>query len=283
MDKKLEQSKNLPVFLKWAGGKSQILDELVKRFPKKFNRYFEPFVGAGTVFFYIKKFNKVEKCFISDINEELINVFKVVKKRPNELIDELKIHKENYQKDKKNYYYHVRKMKPIDLSDVENAARFIFLNKTCWNGLYRVNSKGKFNVPMGGYKNPRIFDIKEIKQASHLLRNVSIRKSDFSSVLKSAKDGDFIYFDPPYQPISKTSSFTSYTKNAFDEEDQKKLAEVFQKLAKKGCLVMLSNSDSELIRKLYKYFKIHVVKARRIINCQGDKRGPINELVITNY
>lgn len=274
-------------FLKWAGGKGQLIHELRKNLPTKFNNYYEPFAGGASLFFFIKKNLPDKKCTISDINEELISSFKVVKYNLKELIQELKKLRENYDKKGVRYYYEVRDLiKDVEkLSDIEKAARFIFLNKTCWNGLYRVNSEGKFNVPSGKYKNPKIFDEKNLREVRKLLIDTKIMKADFSVILKLAKKGDFIYFDPPYFPISKTSCFTDYTKSGFNEEDQKKLGKIFKKLDRRGCFIMLSNSDTKLIRELYKDYKkyIRVVHARRAINRIGSKRGPINELIIRNY
>lgn len=272
-------------FLKWAGGKGQLIHRLDSFIPQKFHSYYEPFSGGASLFFHIKKKKFPDKkCIISDTNEELINSFRVVKYHLNELIEELKKHRENYDMKGEDYYYEVRnKIKPDRLSNIQRAARFIFLNKTCWNGLYRVNSKGEFNVPSGKYQNPKIFDEKNLKQVRKLLKNTKIKILDFSEVLKFAKKEDFIYFDPPYLPVSKTSKFTDYTKSGFNEEDQKRLADVFQKLDKKGCFVMLSNSDTKLIRDLYKNFEIENVDARRMINCKKDGRGKINELLIKNY
>jgi DNA adenine methylase len=270
----------VPTFLKWAGGKSQLIEQYKKYFPKKFNRYFEPFLGSGAIFFFVKKHFNPKEVFLSDNNEELINTFIVVRDKVEELIESLKERKKHHNKE---YFYEVRREKPKELSDIERASRFIYLNKTCFNGLYRVNSKGEFNVPLGDYKNPSIFDEKVLREASKLLKNVEIGTLPFENVLNEAKKGDFIYFDPPYFPISKTSSFTSYTKDTFLEKEQKELAGTFKELHKRGCFVMLSNSNSHFIKELYKDFCIHIIKARRAISCIGTKRGKINELLITNY
>lgn len=286
---KLEStSKNIDMhggisFLKWAGGKGQIMTELEKFIPHEFNNYFEPFVGGGSLFFHIKKKYPNKKAIISDINEELINSYLVIKYHLKKIIEELKKHKENYDKKGIKYYYKIRKVKPKTLSAVERAARFIFLNKTCWNGLFRVNSKEEFNVPAGKYKKPQIFDEERLKLIRKLLKNTIIKVSDFSEVIKFARVGDFIYFDPPYYPISKTSKFTDYTKSGFKEKDQKNLARVFRELDNRGCFVLLSNSDAKFIRNLYRDFKIKSIMVKRMINCIGSKRGPVNELLITNY
>jgi len=267
----------IPKFVKWAGGKGQLLEQFEPLLPKKFNRYIEPFVGSGAVFFYIiQKYNPKE-IIISDINEELINAYEIIKTDAERLIVELKQHKEYHLAEGKKYFLTIRATNPKDLPDLERAARFIYLNKTCFNGLYRVNSKGKFNVPMGSYKNPDIVQEDRIRQVSNLLKKVTIKVMSFEKVLDIAKKNDFVYFDPPYYPLKKGTSFTTYTKNDFLEID------VFSKLDKKGCLVMESNSDTKFIKDLYTKYNIHFVKATRMINCNGDKRGKINEIVITNY
>jgi DNA adenine methylase len=276
---------NLPTFIKWAGGKKQLLPEIEKRIPNKFNNYFEPFVGGGAVMFLVASKLNPKKIIISDINKELIITYKIVKERPNELIELLKKHKKNHDK---NYYYEIRELgnnPENNLSDLEIAGRFIYLNKTCFNGLYRVNSKGSFNVPIGSYKNPNIVPKEDILNASKLLQKDDIKAMSFENVINYAKNGDFVYFDPPYLPLSKTSSFTSYTKNSFSKDDHKKLSDVFKKLDKIGCFVMLSNSYHPYIEKLYSgfNFNIETVKASRAINCNGSGRGKINELLITNY
>lgn len=271
---------DLPIFVKWAGGKSQLIKQFKPLFPHGFGNYFEPFIGAGAVFFYVRKNLRPKKMILSDTNRELINCFKMVKGRPKELLASLEQHKKNNSKE---YFYEVRKLNPKNLNDVERASRFIYLNKTCFNGLYRVNSKGQFNVPFGKYKNPKIADHKSILEANRLLKGVVIKIISFEKVVESAKERDFVYFDPPYLPISKTSSFTSYTKDSFGEREQRKLAEVFRKLDERGCFVMLSNSNHPLIRELYKGYDIKTVKARRAISCIGAKRGEIKEVVVRNY
>jgi len=270
--------KNNGTFVKWAGGKSQIVEKYSPYFPDKIERYFEPFLGSGAVFFFVKKNFNPKEIYLSDINKDLIITFKVVRGKVEELIEDLKRRKKLHSKE---YFYKVRKEKPT--SYIERASRLIYLNKTCYNGLYRVNSKGEFNVPFGEYKNPQIFDEKILREASKKLRGVKLKVMSFGKILDLAKQGDFIYFDPPYLPISKTSSFTSYTKDVFLEEEHQKLAQLFRNLDKKGCFVMLSNSDHPVIRKLYNGFNINVIKARRAINREAKKRGPINELLITNY
>jgi len=273
----------IPKFVKWAGGKGQLLEQFEPLFPKKFTRYLEPFVGSGAVFFYIIQKFKPEEIIISDINEELINVYNIVKNDVERLIVELKQHKEYHVLEGKKYYLTIRATDPTGLPDLERAARFIYLNKTCFNGLYRVNLKGKFNVPMGAYKNPDIVQEDKLRLASKLLKDVIIKVMSFEKVLNIAKKDDFIYFDPPYFPLKRGKSFVSYTKDAFLEWHHESLYEVFKKLDKKGCFVMESNSDTEFIKELYKEFKITFVKATRMINSDAKGRGKINEVVVTNY
>ena len=268
-------------FLKWAGGKGQLLKQYNTFFPLKFNKYIEPFIGGGAVFFHLYNTARVgngKRVILIDSNEELINCYLTIKADINKLINVLNNPK---FKNEENVYYKIRAEEPKN--KFERAARTIYLNKTCFNGLYRVNSRNKFNVPFGRYKNPTICNSKNLRAVSLALKNVEILHGDFERSLNFAKRDDFIYFDPPYQPLNKTSSFTSYTKNSFDERDQKKLCQVFKKLDKRRCKVMLSNSDTPFIRKLYKDFKIETVFAKRAINCNGSGRGEITELVILNY
>ena len=275
--------KKIPTFVKWAGGKKQLLDQFKPFVPRKINRYLEPFVGGGAVLFYILKNHKPKEVFIFDINEELINTYEIIKNDVERLIVELKQHKEYHMAEGKRYYLTIRSTNPNNLPKLERAARFIYLNKTCFNGLYRVNSKGQFNVPIGSYKNPDIVNEEKLRLVSNLLKKVIIKVMSFEKVLDLAKKNDFIYLDPPYYPLKKGKSFTTYTKDVFLEEEQKKLANVFDKLDKKGCYVMLSNSDTKFIKELYSKHDIHFVQATRMINCNGDKRGKINEVVVINY
>jgi len=271
--------KDIPSFIKWAGGKKQLLEQFKPLFPKKIERYFEPFVGGGAVALYIIKTYQPNEIFLSDINEELVNCLNVIKTDVKNLIKLLKKIKENHNKET---YYKIRSEDPKLLCEVDRAARFIYLNKTCFNGLYRVNKKGGFNVPIGSYKDPAIYKEGDLIEISKLLENAKIDVLQFYDAVKDAKKGDFIYFDPPYDPIKK-ESFTTYTKEAFLEKEQKHLASVFNELDKKGCNVMLSNSDTKFINNLYKEHKIRIVKATRMINSDASKRGKINEVVITNY
>jgi len=273
--------REVPSLIKWAGGKKQLLEQFEKFFPKQIKRYFEPFVGGGTVAIYLlKTHQEIEKIYLSDINEELITTYNVVKSNIKELISLLKEYKLKHSKE---FYYQIRAENVKDLTPVEIAARFLYLNRTCFNGLYRVNSKGQFNVPIGSYKNPTICNEEDLREISNLLQKDDITVNEFYNSVKEAKKGDFIYFDPPYYPLKKGQSFTTYTKSNFLEKEQEKLAETFKQLDKKGCKVMLSNSDTEFIKNLYKGYNIHFVQASRMINCDATKRGKINEVVITNY
>ncbi|MFA5258972.1 MAG: DNA adenine methylase [Candidatus Pacearchaeota archaeon] len=272
--------KGVPSLIKWAGGKKQLLEQFEKFFPKKIETYFEPFVGGGTVaFFLLKNHPEIKKIYLSDINEELILTYNEVKNNIGELISLLKEYKLKHDKE---FYYKMRELDTKKLTSVQIAARFIYLNKTCFNGLYRVNSKGGFNVPIGSYKNPGICNEEDLREISNLLKKDDIKVSQFDKAVKEAKKGDFIYFDPPYYPLKK-ESFTTYTKDNFLEKEQERLAEIFKELDKRGCKVMLSNSDSKFIKNLYKDYNIHFVKATRMINCDATKRGQISEVVITNY
>lgn len=269
----------IPTIVKWAGGKSQLLKQFELFFPKKIDFYIEPFLGSGAVFFYIQRKYKPKKIILSDTNEELINAFIIVRDKVDALIERLKKHKEQHNKE---YYYNIRALDSGGLTDIEKAARFIYLNKTCFNGLYRVNSKGKFNVPIGSYKNPGILKEDVLRAASKLLQDVKLKVMPFENVLDMTTKDAFIYFDPPYHPLKKTS-FTTYAKEVFLEEEQKKLAEVFKVLDKKGCKLMLSNSDTKFVRDLYAGFNIITVQAKRFINSKAEGRGAITEVVVRNY
>ena len=272
----------LPLFLKWAGGKLQLIEQFKNIFPRNFRNYYEPFIGSGAVFFYVKSKLKPNKVILSDTNDDLINCFVIVRDKPSELVESLLNHKKKHSRE---YYYAVRNIKSDSLDSVNRAARMIYLNKTCFNGLYRVNSKGQFNVPFGDYVNPSIFDKSILFQASQLLQDVHLQIMTFEKVLDFARKDDFVYFDPPYIPVSKTSSFTGYSKSDFAVKEQKQLSKVFRTLDSRGCFVMLSNSDHVLTRELYRDYEKNtaIVRAKRLINSVGTRRGAINELVVTNY
>lgn len=274
-------------FVKWAGGKGQLLSEISKFIPSSFGRYFEPFVGGGAIFFYLaSKKNKRFTSFLSDTNEELINAFMVIRDTTEELIKHLKHHETEYHKSPQKYYYKLRALKP--LAAIERAARFITLNKTCYNGLYRVNKSGIFNVPMGRYNNPLICDVVNLRNISMELRNSDSRLNVadyYKMLIENAAEGDFIYLDPPYSPVSPTANFTGYTNSGFDKDDQLQLADVFKILDQRGCRILLSNSDTPVIRKLYTEFSFRLkeIEANRAINCNGSKRSGHRELLICNY
>lgn len=268
-------NENAAPFLKWAGGKSQLLKQYKDFLPdrERIGRYYEPFIGSAAVFFNLQP----AQATLSDINHKLIDVYRVVQQDVAGLIEALKVHK-----NQKAYYYRVRNMKPEKLTHVEQAARLIFLNKTCYNGLYRENSKGEFNVPFGRYKNPTICDEDRLRTASCVLQGVELKAADFEQAVESAEAGDFIYFDPPYVPLTATSNFTSYNKYGFSHADQVRLAETFRRLDKRGCYVMLSNSSTDVVKELYSDYQQTKIKARRSINSKADGRGPVTELLITN-
>ena len=269
-------------FIKWVGGKRGLLKQILPLLPKKFNNYYEPFIGGGAVFFelYSNELLKNKKIVISDINYELINTYNVVKNNPYELISNL----ENYKKQhSKEFYYKIRELdrkENYNLSKLEKATRFIYLNKTCFNGLYRVNKKGYFNTPIGSYKNPNIADRNIILNASEALQNVEILHQSFKEVVNMANKDDLVYFDPPYYPLNTTSNFTSYDSNCFLEDEQFELFEVFNKLANNGIKVVESNSDTDFIKKLYKKYDINLVNANRFINSKSNGRGKITEVLI---
>lgn len=273
-----QQNKETYPLVKWVGGKRQLMPDLLKNMPTSFNRYFEPFIGGGALFFELQPYN----AYISDMNEELINLYCVVRDNVFELITDLNKHKST-----KEYYLKIRNLdrtnKYKKLTNVQRASRFIYLNRTCFNGLYRVNSKGEFNVPFGHYKNPKIIDVDNLLNCSSLLKNTEIKHADFSNILEYVKKGDFVYFDPPYVPLNETSSFTSYTKNGFDLDMQIKLKEVCDELNSIGVKFMLSNSDTSIIHELYSKYIIETVLASRQVNANADGRGKITEVLVRNY
>lgn len=270
----------IPTFVKWAGGKTQLLEQLKVFLPDHVDRYFEPFVGGGALFFFVKQHLQPQEIILLDSVAELVNSYQIIRDKVDELIDALTLHKKNHSKE---YYYRIRQTDPASLTAVGQAARFLYLNKTCFNGLYRVNSKGIFNVPMGRYVSPSIVRPNLLMEACALLQNVRVQKGDFSTILSEARQGDFVYFDPPYYPLSNTAYFTSYTKNPFLEDQHEKLCAAYRELDKKGCLLMQSNSNTDFIRSLYKGFRLETVQARRVINSNAMKRDAISELVILNY
>ncbi len=263
-------------FLKWAGGKSKLIQQYTPYFPRNFKAYYEPFLGGAAVFFYLNP----PAATLMDINAELVNTYRCVRDNVEELIEILKVHSSRHSQE---YYYKVRQCKGI--TNLEKAARLIYLNKTCFNGLYRENSKGEFNVPIGKYKNPKICNPELLKLASVALQNTKINVNSFEDVLDYASCADdFVYFDPPYHPLSPTSNFTAYSRDSFSQDDQIRLKHVFAELAERGVKVMLSNSDCKFIRELYKDFNIYSITASRLINSKAIKRGKkISEVLITSY
>ena len=271
-------------FVKWAGGKRQLMSELERNFPTKFDTYLEPFLGGGAVMFDLLAKRSNLKCNVSDLNSDLVLAYVTIRDRLEKLIESLENHSKNYHKDSTRYYYEVRDQEPKN--QIEKVSRLLFLNKTCFNGLYRVNSKGKFNVPMGRYTNPNIVNKENLEIVSKALQTEKIKIScrDFSSIIKDAKKGDFVYFDPPYQPVSDTANFTSYTHRDFTEDDLERLADLANQLNSKGCNVMLSNSNSKTVKKMFSSgWKIKEIKANRAINSNSQKRTGHKEIIIKNY
>lgn len=271
-------------FVKWVGGKRQLLKQFrsmnlypPEKFNSKVGRYFEPFVGGGAVFFDLLP----ETAFLSDLNNELVTTYNVIKNDVENLIESLKKHNLD-----KEYFLRIRAQNLEKLSNIDTASRFVYLNRTCFNGMYRVNRKGDFNVPFGKHTNPLVCDENNLRKVAKALKNVEIKRQDYKEVLKKAKKGDFVYFDPPYYPVSKTASFTSYTSEAFLGKEQTELRDTFAELHKRGCFVMLSNSDTPFINKIYSEIKgvrITKVQAGRAINSDASKRGKITEVLIMNY
>ncbi|MBD2344984.1 DNA adenine methylase [Anabaena subtropica] len=264
-------------FLKWAGGKGRLISQYLPYLPKNYQTYYEPFLGGGALFFYLQP----TKSILTDINSELITTYRCVRDRVEELISLLKEHKSKHDRD---YYYSVRG-KFVD-NELEQAARFIYLNKTCYNGLYRVNSQGKFNVPLGKYNNPNICQEDLLRATSAVLSTSEIKQTDFIDVLNCATSSDdFVFLDPPYYPISNTSYFTGYSKNSFGDKDQERLRDTCAELASRGVKVVVCNSDCEFIKHLYQEigFNIYYIEAARSINSNTKKRGMIKELLITSY
>ena len=272
-------------FLKWAGGKRQLIRVLDENIPDTFGTYFEPFLGGGALLFHILATRPRHEYRTSDLNPDLVRTYVTIRDRIDELIASLRNHEKNYHRDPSAYYYGVRASLPED--SVEKTSRTIFLNRTCFNGLYRVNSKGLFNVPFGRYSNPGIVNENNLRAVSQALKynSVSVMCRDFESILDDVRAGDFVYFDPPYQPISPTASFTSYTKKDFVDGGLDRLADLCKKLDSKGCMVLLSNSDSEDVIDLFsaRPWKIERIRANRAINSNPKKRTGHFELLIKNY
>jgi len=272
-------------FVKWAGGKRQLIPQIEKHLPEKFSSYFEPFLGGGALLFHLLSENKNLKGYVSDLNSDLVLAYVTIRDNLNGLLKSLQKHSDNYFSDSKSYYYSVRESNPK--SQIEKVSRLLFMNRTCFNGLYRVNSKGKFNVPLGRYSNPNIVQEENLRSVNQFLNHnkIIIKCQDFSSTVEKAKKGDFVYFDPPYQPVSKTANFTSYTNGNFGLNDLKRLAKVSNELTKKGVNVLLSNSSSKQVRELFssKAWEIFEIQANRAINSDSKKRTGHSELLIKNY
>lgn len=275
---RVEESAAPRPFLKWVGGKSQLIAQFRPLLPRKFERYFEPFVGGAALFFELRELRPEKQAHLRDVNAELIDCYRAVRDHVGDVIAALGKHR--YDRD---HYYRVRDDKPGTLTLVERAARTIYLNKTGFNGLYRVNSAGRFNVPFGRYTNPTFCDPDNLRACSRALRGVDIEVADFQAVVAEAEPGDFVYFDPPYVPVSETSDFTSYAAGGFGPEEQKRLAEAFGRLARKGVYVMLSNSDTPMVRELYAGHRIDVVYAARSVNSNATRRGKIGEVVVRSW
>lgn len=298
----MENEKIVKPFLKWAGGKGQLISEIEKFYPfnEKINKYAEPFIGGGAVLFDILNKFELEKIYISDVNFDLLNCYKMIKENVNKLVENLLQMEKEYlpksKEDRKIYYYEKREqfneLKSKEKNEenlLERAALTIFLNRTCFNGLYRVNKKGLFNVPMGNYKNPKICDKENLLNISEKLKNVKIFYGDYTKSFDFVDENTFVYFDPPYRPLTQTSSFTSYTEYSFEDKEQQELGEYFKLLDEKGAKLLLSNSDPKnenlednFFDDLYSDFNIQRIEASRVINSKGSKRGKIMEILVSN-
>ena len=274
-------NKELQPFTKWTGGKRKLLPIIKSLMPDNYTNYFEPFVGGGALFFELAP----QQALINDFNTELINCYQQIKEHPDQLITLLQHHKE---KNTKDYYLDLRSVdrdgRIEQMTGVEKAARIMYMLRVDFNGLYRVNAKNQFNVPYGRYKNPKIVDSELIYAISNYLNKNSIQivSGDFEKAVETAKQGDFVYFDPPYIPISETSAFTSYTHEGFSYDDQVRLRDTFKKLSERGVHVMLSNSSSSLVYELYKDFTIHSIEVTRANGAKASSRGKVLEVIITN-
>jgi DNA adenine methylase len=297
-------------FLKWAGGKTQLLGELENRIPlimkdeKTIERYVEPFVGGGAMFFFLKTRFQVRESFLLDINPELVMAYQVLQRDHRELVDQLRYmedeHLQKSEEQRNKNYYHIRarynhQMHSMDYRNygdgwIKRTAYLIFLNKTCFNGLFRLNSKGEFNVPFGSYKNPNICDEANLKLVHQALQNTTLLCADFSRAQNFIQKKTLVYMDPPYRPLNRTSHFTSYSRQGFNEEDQKKLASFYWEMDSQGAYLMLSNSDpknedpeDEFFDELYEGYNIERVTAKRSINSNASRRGEIREIIVRNY
>ena len=269
--------------VKWAGGKRQIIDKLIECLPRKYNNYYEPFIGGAALLLELMP----EKAVINDVNSELLSIYRCLQ-NDNYYAELIELLKEHELKHNEDYYYEIRNMDRdanfLNLSLPVRAARALYLNKSCFNGLYRVNAKGYFNVPSARKEKVNTFEEENIKAVHDYFKNhVTILEGDFVKAVENATKGDLVYFDPPYDPIENKESFTSYTKDDFGKDDQKRLADLFKELDKKGVYVMLSNHNTKFINELYSEYNIHVINARRMINADSKGRGNVEEVIITNY
>ena len=307
MPVKLQNNGMARPFLKWAGGKGQLLEQISQYLPQglqngSIKRYVEPFIGGGAMFFYMVQQYQFEECYISDVNQDLILTYKTIQKNVDDLIASLLTIQDQYRilnpENRRIYYYQVREFFNQNLTrttlnhsaTIERAAQIIFLNRTCFNGLFRVNSQGEFNVPMGRYKNPRICDAENLKAVSQVLQKTQIHYGDFAESEAFVNQDTFVYFDPPYRPLNKTSNFTAYAGASFDDREQERLRNFFVTLHGKGAKLMLSNSDpkfenaeDDFFEQLYKGYTIHRIQAGRNINSKVLSRGKINEILVINY
>lgn len=281
MSRRRAVNKLVTPFVKWVGGKRQLLGEITKLIPKSYKNYFEPFVGGGAVLFYFQP----KQATINDNNKDLINVYNVIKNNPDELIEDLKKHENT-----KDYFYRIREFdrnrKLYEaLSCVQRASRILYLNKTCYNGLFRVNSSGEFNAPYGRYKNPRIINDVVIRAVSIYLNSskVTILNSDYEKSLNKIDASSFVYFDPPYDPVSNSANFTGYTKSGFDRDEQERLKSVCDSLNRRGAKFLLSNSSTDFIKDLYSEYPVCEVLARRAVNSKACGRGVVKEVLVRNY
>lgn len=277
----MTKNKLVAPVVKWVGGKRQLLDEITPLLPKRITSYCEPFLGGGAVFFSIQP----NKAIVNDLNEDLIMVYEVIRDDVESLLQSLKQHENTAE-----YFYEIRDMdrdKNVyrSMSKIERASRLLYLNKTCFNGLFRVNSSGEFNSPFGHYKNPNIVNEPVLRAVSHYFNTNSIVfcNEDFSETLKRLKKGAFVYLDPPYDPVSDTASFTGYNKGGFDKNEQIRLKQCCDELTQRGIKFMLSNSATQFIKELYEEYEITIVRAKRAINANGNKRGAVEEVLIRNY
>ncbi len=267
--------------VKWVGGKRQLLPEIDKHIPSRISTYYEPFLGGGAVFFHLQG----KKAVVNDINEELINLYKVIRDDVDELIADLQKHENTSE-----YFYEIRELdrdreRYEKLTDIERASRMHYLNKTCFNGLFRVNQQGEFNTPFGRYKNPDFVNATTLKAVSNYFNkaDITFKCGDFEEAVKGIRKGSFVYFDPPYDPLSDSSNFTGYDKGGFARDEQVRLKKLCDKLHDRGVKFLLSNSATNFILELYRDYKIEIVKAKRVINSKGDQRGEVDEVLVRNY